>query len=470
VFTDALAVARRDKIMPRDAYPRSRAEGGLIIDPARKPPPDGLSVLCAGYVFSMNRRYQETNVSAANISTQIGTLVGNSEYITAGRIDTNTTQAAVILAGTPMRLWDAAAELIDMGDDSNNDWAGGVYAGRQFNYNAAETAVTHYWRNGRLYDTAGTPVAPTRVRPDILVEIVNAPRSVIVPGAAAWDKPNRAYIEEVEFQAPDKLTLVPRLPKPTPETLNEMTRRVIGFADKYAAFRHAVSAFSGLPGLRGLWTMADYDVNGNAEDQTNYDLLLTRNGDPYYNYLGLFPYVDFDGTGDYLARADEAALDITGTEAHLYDDLKGLTMGGWFWFRDDTPAAIEYFMSKMGAAGNYSYRLYHAVDGSIRFGISDDGTNFDSVTGGTTNGWTFAVGRFDPSTEVAVWVNNVKAINVVAIGASIFSGNGPFQISGLNGGGGLMDGRASIAFLCSAMLPDDMIGALFQQSRALYGV
>lgn len=475
VFDTDTAEARRDRILARDAFPRSRAESGIVIDPERQPSEDGLAVMCAGYAFSMNRRFQESNIAAANISTNLSTLVGNSEFVTAGRIETNTTQSAVIVAGTPMRLWDAVAELIEMGDDSGNEWAGGVYAGREFVYEQAATDVTYYMRNQRLYDAAGNPVLPTHVRPDSIVEIVGAPRGVIVPGGAAWDKPNRVYIEEVEFQAPNVLRLTPRQPEPTPETLNELTRRVIGFADKYAAFRHAVSAFSNLPGLRGLWTMADYDTSGNAEDQTNYDLLLTNHG-VVFNYDGLVPYGDLDGVGDFFDRADEAALSITGSESHIDASVRGLTCGIWCYSTDD--ATEQCLISKWTNSGQYSYLLELRGDVAgdyARLYISDDGTNSDSVissVGYTTSKWHFIVGRFcdaDTGEELSIWVNGVKTTDTTAR-ASIFDGTDDFAIGADGGGNTPLTGRVSIAFLCASALPDDMIGALFQQSRALYGV
>ena len=253
--------------------------------------------------------------------------------------------------------------------------------------------------------------------------------------------------------------------------LNETTRRTSGFSDKYAAFRHVVSLFSGLPALRGLWTANHFATNGDWEDWTKYDLMLTANGAPSFTYDGLTSYWSLDGAADYFSRANEAALDITGTEAHLAAGARGLTLGGWYESVDDTPAAVESYMTKMAPAGNFSYTLAHTVAGAVDFAISDDGTNFDSVVStATTSGRSFVCGRFDPSTEVAVWVNNVKAVVVAGVGASIFSGNGPFQISGWGGANNLFTGAVFIAFLCAAALPDDMIGALFQQSRALYGV
>jgi hypothetical protein len=213
MYNQTAAEARRDRLLAQDAYPRSRAQGGLVIDPAREGEADGLTVTCAGHVFSMNRRHRETDTAPANASAQVSTLVGESEFVTAGNIDTNTLQVPISTGGTPTPLWDLIEEIIVMGDASGNEWAGGVYADREFDLVAAETDVTHYWRNGQLYDEAGSSVLATHVKPDILVEIVGAPRGRILSGASTWDQPNRAYIEEVEFQAPDKLRLIPRLPR-----------------------------------------------------------------------------------------------------------------------------------------------------------------------------------------------------------------------------------------------------------------
>ena len=213
MYNQTAAEARRDRLLAQNAYPRSRAQGGLVIDPTQEPGEDGLSVVCAGYVFSMNRRYRETDTAPTNASAQISTLVGESEFVTAGNIATNTLQVPISTGGTPTPLWDLIEEIVVMGDASGNEWAGGVYAGRKFNLAAAATIVSHYWRDGNLYDSGGSPVLPTHVKPGILVEIVGAPRGRILPGAAVWDRPNRAYIDAVEFQAPDKLTLVPRVPR-----------------------------------------------------------------------------------------------------------------------------------------------------------------------------------------------------------------------------------------------------------------
>lgn len=242
--------------------------------------------------------------------------------------------------------------------------------------------------------------------------------------------------------------------------------------DQPLAFGRLISNMLLLPGLRGLWSANHFDTSGNLEDWTKYDLLLTRVGNPVYNYDGLVPYLDLDGTGDDLARNDEPALSITGTESHIDSTVRGLTVGGWFKLDDDTPPAASYLMSKWAAAPNNSWYLRVETNGRVRLLISDDGTNQDNVLStATVSGWTFSVGRFcdnDSGEELAVWVNNVKATAATAR-ASIFDGNGQFQIGAL-AHSGLMSGNVSLCFMCAARVSDDAISALFEQSRPLFGI
>lgn len=134
-------------------------------------------------------------------------------------------------------------------------------------------------------------------------------------------------------------------------------------------------------------------------------------------------------------------------------------------------------MTKFLTSGNArSYRLYRNVSNQLVLGISDDGSAETTVSSTATAGatqWYFLVGRFKPSTEMAVWVNAVKATNTTSIPASIDDNASDFNLGIIDdgtGSGGVLTGRASVCFLAASALPDDMIGALFQQSRALYGV
>jgi len=207
-YAAVAAEARRDRRLAEYAYPRSRATGGLAS--ARESKGVRLDVLCAGYVFTLNQRYRLTDTAPANLSTQVGVLVGESEFVTAGTIATNALQVPISTEGIPTRLWDLIEELIGMGDDTGADYVGGVYAGRKFDGGAAATTVTHHWRNGVLYNGTDNPILPTHIKPNIVVELVHAPRSQTVPGGGVKEKPNRIYIEQVEFIAPDAYRLTPR--------------------------------------------------------------------------------------------------------------------------------------------------------------------------------------------------------------------------------------------------------------------
>jgi len=240
------------------------------------------------------------------------------------------------------------------------------------------------------------------------------------------------------------------------------------------SWKTACSLFQALPGLRGFWPMSAFESGGNCFDQSGNGRTLTYNGNPVYNYDSLAPYIRFDGTGDYLSRADEAGLDILGTETYVAAGHRGLTLGGWF--RPEDTTVNDTLMSKWGAAGQRSYLLQIAggVAGDpVAFYISDDGTNSSgatSTTGFSANEWQFMAGRFndaDTGAELAVWLNEEMTTAATAR-ASVFNSNASFCIGAevIN----LLTGRASMCFLCASALSDATVWAIYQHTRALFKV
>ena len=230
------------------------------------------------------------------------------------------------------------------------------------------------------------------------------------------------------------------------------------------------SNFLSLPGLRGFWPMSSFDEGGNAYDLSGQGRTLTYNGNPTYNYVGLAPYIDLDGTGDFLSRADEAGLDISGTESYVAAAAQGLTMGGWFYFNNLDPN--RSLINKWDAATNQRAYLFQ-TNTDWRFAVSNNGVASKWLMTGVTPAaatWYFSVARFIPSTEVAIFVNMTKYADVTAIPASLFNSNVGLGVGGSAAGGGLWPGRISFCFLCATALSDTMIGALFQQTRNLFGV
>lgn len=232
-----------------------------------------------------------------------------------------------------------------------------------------------------------------------------------------------------------------------------------------------------LPGLVAFWPMSSvqrstgqaYDISGQARH-------LTYNGNPQYNlYNSLVPYLDCDGTGDFLSRADETDLDILGTETIYSASQRGLTLGGWFWF-DVVPASTRGIFGKWNDVGvnQRSYALFWTSFPVLGFIVSVDGTAATLVTGAESEpgGWYFIVGRFSPSTELALFVNGVKTVNTTSIPASIFASTATLAVPQQNVGGvaNNIDGRVSHTFLCANVIPDARIQRLFKLGRLFFGV
>lgn len=230
-----------------------------------------------------------------------------------------------------------------------------------------------------------------------------------------------------------------------------------------------ISPFLALPGLRGFWPMSAFQSNGDCFDQSGNGRLLTYNGNPTYNYDGVAPYLELDGTGDYLIRADEAGLDISGTETFVAAAVRGLTWGGWFY--PGRSGVFERVFGKWGAAGSRSYDIWFTGADLFSSHISDDGTNTadDAAAVVAINNWYFVIGRFNPSTTLETFVNGIWTSTVTAR-ASVFNSGTSLAIGASGLGGNVFLGRLSLCFLCAAYLSDAIISSLFQQTRAAFGV
>lgn len=224
--------------------------------------------------------------------------------------------------------------------------------------------------------------------------------------------------------------------------------------------------FLGLPGLRGYWPMSAFDSSGNAIDQSGNGRTLTYNGNPTYNFTTQGgPYCDLDGTGDYFSRADEAGLDILGTEAYVATANAGLTLGGWFWA--DVLSGTQGLIAKTGSVTTAAYNLVFNSTAARMEAISA-GTGYSASSAAlSTSTWYFIAGRFDPSTSVDVWVYTTKVSNTTSIPASLTNSDGPFQIGSYSG---TLNGRVGMCFLCTMVLSDTAIENIYEGTRAFYGI
>jgi hypothetical protein len=237
------------------------------------------------------------------------------------------------------------------------------------------------------------------------------------------------------------------------------------------AWAVACSTGLNLPGLTGSWTMSAFDDAGATQDFSENGLTLTMAGDPEYGYDGLAPYVALDGTGDWLARATAAILNISGTEMHVEAAYRGLSMGGWFRFAN-AAGANETMMGKWLIAGNQrSYMLRRDAAGTVTAFVSVDGAALTQATSTATpaqNTWFFAWMVFDPSNELSVFVDSEKSSLLVGVPASIFASTADFRIGANGGGTALMTGRASHCSLCAEFHSDALVEGHHAKMRGLY--
>jgi hypothetical protein len=175
-------------------------------------------------------------------------------------------------------------------------------------------------------------------------------------------------------------------------------------------------------------------------------------------------YMDCNGTTQYLNRADEAGLDITGN----------LTVGGWVW--RDTDGAFERFINKANNTGNQrAYRIFRnaaaGVAGAWGFEISSNGTatTFALATSNTpTSAWEFVVARYTVSTEMALFINNTKYTNTTSIPAAIFNSSAEFRIGADSAGSAFLDGRVALCFLTGSPLSDATIYTLYTRTWPIF--
>ncbi len=228
----------------------------------------------------------------------------------------------------------------------------------------------------------------------------------------------------------------------------------------------AVGHYLLLPELRGLWAMSSVNESGNVLELSGQGRTLTNNNAAPrgIDADGIVPYVNLNGSNQYLSRADEAGLDVTGA----------LTLGAWFYV--DTLATGGLIGKWNSNTGNRGYLIYVLdATGVLRAAVSADGAaavTVDSAAIGAAT-WKFVAMRFTPSAELALFVNADKTSNTTAIPAALFNSNSPFAVGMFTDAAGTaryLDGRAALAFMCAAALSDTVIDHLFRTSRGLFGV
>jgi hypothetical protein len=239
------------------------------------------------------------------------------------------------------------------------------------------------------------------------------------------------------------------------------------------AWESAVSAYLGLPALRGFWPMSLVGSSGESNDLSGNGLNLTNNNTARFTVQGgSIPAVILSSDqSEYFSRADSADFDISGAETYVFGNYRGLTFGCWY--RPETLAATQTLISKYEAVNQRAYRLYVDAGGNPWVDVSSTGSNQYqkefTASAMSTLEWHFIAGRFDPGTSLDIWLDVEYESNVAAIPASINNSNESFKIGAQdNTPTNFVDGRMSMVFLCAAYLPDAVIKRLYSRTRSLF--
>ncbi len=219
--------------------------------------------------------------------------------------------------------------------------------------------------------------------------------------------------------------------------------------------------FIRLPGLMAYFPMGIRFANGSVVGHSGAGASLVQTGVCPVGYDGN----SFAGLGNgtnYLYTS--SGLGITGLETFIEPALRGLTIGGWFKV-ETMPINGDGVISKDAAAPNAGYALAIRQNGETQFYISQNGTALSLVmsSSATIGEWHFLVGRFTPSTEVAVFVDAVKTVNTTSIGASINVSSQNFEVGRyINDNTRILHSETRDVFVCAAALSDELI----EQTRA----
>lgn len=212
----AFAVEKlRDRRLAEFGWPRTymTSAGGFAAPGRQAHNADQLQIMAAGYWSTLNWTYYGTPAGdevdqPKECSLRVAQAIAQSQFVTAGRIETNADMFTLTADDPPQRVGDVIEGIIAEGGYDGKPWLGGVWPGRTFVYEAAPTAVRYLWRAGQLCLLSGIPATLAVVRPGFLLRNMDTPpRSLPAGSSDVWNDPRVAYVDEVTWQAPGLLAL-----------------------------------------------------------------------------------------------------------------------------------------------------------------------------------------------------------------------------------------------------------------------
>jgi hypothetical protein len=465
--TNAGAAALRDTYLAEHALPvATTSYNGMATGAVTA------QITCAGWLSTLGwKTYANAGTTDTATSAQLAAILGAGEFVTSVTVET-----ASGISSSQYRKGDQTAleELLALCE-------AGTTAGRAYQCEIDEA------RNVRVVEAPASTEIAYRRRADGRVlslsdELIDGYRipagrwvehKDIIPASVdtTWLKNvGRYLVGEVEWLSsrPDVPVLTPAGSRGGVVGLAGGTGSGLSIPKVQGVIRSATPAmalaeYQALPELRGLWPMSSVNEGGHILDLSGQGRTLTNNGGAGRSVTPAgAPFVSLNGTSQYLSRADEAGLDITGN----------LSLGAWIYLTA-LPAVAGCVVGKITGAGN-AYRLQVVNVGGVGY--------LDFIVTGATEvsarsavpvpvgQWVLVGGLFSPSAYVISRVNTSAAVNVTAIPASLNNVAAPFTVGAMGFPDYYLPGYVSLPVVCAAQIPTERWNGLYEAGRHLFGV
>lgn len=222
--------------------------------------------------------------------------------------------------------------------------------------------------------------------------------------------------------------------------------------------------FLELPGLIAWFPGGVTSDNGHMVNTALFPTYMEQQGTCPIGYDS-HPYRTTGNGTNYLKTGGLAPC--LGTETWIDAPLRGLTIGCWLKLVS-LPASLNAgVMGKNGPPTELGYSIQVHLSGTLRWIISGNGSSAILVDTGVLGlgVWAFVCARFDPSVEIAIFLNGTKTINVSGVPAALNASTSNFEV------GRTLDTDTRIGnfqtrdiFVCQSALSDDLIATIMATS------
>jgi hypothetical protein len=162
-----------------------------------------LTMFLTGYGATLNFR-NATVTGTDTCYNHVNALTAASEFVTAGYLQANANYYQ-IEQRTPVKVLDTLQQIADSGDGDGARWSIGVFENKKLCYEKVSNAIKYHFRNGKFYTVSNRIVDPVALRPG-WVYLDDSPTRAAFAGESMIDDRNVAYMDEVEFIAPNTVS------------------------------------------------------------------------------------------------------------------------------------------------------------------------------------------------------------------------------------------------------------------------